>query len=144
MFRISKRLNYGLKLLVALAREDDNKHLATAKLAESLEIPLPFLHQIGHVLMQSGLVKALPGPRGGLRLGKPASSISILEIVETLEGTIDLDPGAKLAGTPNEVLFEGQPFWKGLQAVIIHHLGEITLEQLSANSDFPVELPLNK
>ncbi len=68
MFRISRRLDYGVQLMVALANEDKNTPKPTAQLAESLNIPLPFLHQIGHTLMQAGLIKASPGPRGGLRL----------------------------------------------------------------------------
>ena len=65
MFRISRRLDYGIQLMVALAKEENNHPKPTAQLSKALDIPLPFLHQIGHTLMQSGFIKASPGPKGG-------------------------------------------------------------------------------
>ena len=67
MFRISRRLDYGLQLMIALAGEPENRAQATATLAEKLQIPLPFLHQIGRSLIQGRLIKATPGPHRGLR-----------------------------------------------------------------------------
>ena len=78
MFRISRRLDYGVQLMVALAAEDENRPIPTAALAEKLEIPLPFLHQIAHTLMQSGLIKASPGPRGGLVVLRSAAKSSLV------------------------------------------------------------------
>ncbi len=88
MFRISRKLDYGIKLMVALAKEFDGTPIPTAKLSKTLEIPLPFLHQIGHSLMQAGLIKATPGPRGGIRLNKAPDEISVLDVTESLEGKI--------------------------------------------------------
>lgn len=127
MFRISRRLDYGLQLMVALAAETDNRAQSTASLAEKLQIPLPFLHQIGHTLMQAGVIKATPGPRGGLRLNQPADSITVLDIVETLEGKVDVNPQAddETPAGPNQVV------WSGLQATIVQQLSTITLSQLN-------------
>lgn len=127
MFRISRRLDYGLQLMVALAAETNNHAQSTASLAEKLQIPLPFLHQIGHTLMQAGVIKATPGPRGGLRLNQPADAITVLDIVETLEGKVDVNPLAddeKPVG-PNQVV------WSDVQAVIVQQLSSITLSQLN-------------
>src|ERR1700690_3782929 len=99
MFRISRRLDYGLQLMIALAQEPDNHPQSTASLAEKLEMPLPFLHQIAHTLMQAGLIKASPGPRGGLRLSRPAENITALHITESLEGPITLNPCGDLDDT---------------------------------------------
>src|SRR5512140_2589228 len=93
MFRISRRLDYGLQLMIALAQEPDNRPQATAILSEKLQIPLPFLHQIGRSLIQGRLIKATPGPHGGLRLNMPAEEITLLQIVETLEGPVCISPG---------------------------------------------------
>src|SRR5512133_1311183 len=100
MFRISRRLDYGLQLMSALAAEPENRSQATAVLAETLQIPLPFLHQIGRSLIQGGLIKATPGPHGGLRLNLPADDITLLQIVETLEGPVCISPS--LDGEPCE------------------------------------------
>lgn len=130
MFRISRRLDYGLQLMIALAGEDNERAVPTAALAERLNIPLPFLHQIGHSLMQSGLIKASPGPRGGLRLRLPANEISVLSIVETLEGPICMSSGQE--GCPS------QPLWSDLQNSIVEYLSSIHLDMLVEGSTAPL------
>ena len=146
MFRISKRLDYGLQLMVALARETESRLLATATLSERLNIPLPFLHQIGHVLMQAGLIKALPGPKGGLRLSRSAGSITVLNVVEAIEGNVELNPNPMNINRTNR---DGgdtiAPVWEDLQSKILNYLDGITLEQLLAVDLFQVKvLPISE
>ena len=43
MLKVSRKLNYGLQLMVALAFNKDNQSIVTSKYAEQLQIPLPFL-----------------------------------------------------------------------------------------------------
>lgn len=129
MFRISRRLDYGLQLLIALAAETEDRALSTASMAEKLQIPLPFLHQIGHSLMQAGLIKATPGPRGGLRLNQPAESITVRQIVETLEGKISLNPAQD--GSQQGISFASQLVWDELESRILDYLDCVRLAQLS-------------
>lgn len=138
MFRISRRLDYGLQLMIALAQESDNRAQATATLADKLQIPLPFLHQIGRSLIQGRLIKATPGPHGGLRLNVPAEDITLLQIVETLEGPVCLSPS--LEGDPADQS-EGclsHPVWNGLQEQLVNYLNNVHLSTLAAQS---VEIP---
>lgn len=132
MFRISRKLDYGIQLMVALAKEEGNKPIPTAKLSEILDIPLPFLHQIGHSLMQAGLINASPGPKGGIRLSQPPSDISVLEIAESLEGKICLNNCL----TDNDVCQNidectAQKMWATMQEQIKNFLGEINLSILA-------------
>jgi len=137
VFRISRRLDYGLQLMVKLAAEPDQAAQPTALMAERLQIPLPFLHQIGHTLMQSGLVKATPGPRGGLRLSRSASEITVLQIAEALEGNLVVNPCLDCA-TPcaRQEECTAQYMWGDLQQMITAYLGRINLQML-------VEAPLS-
>ncbi len=73
MFRVSRRLDYGLQLMTSLASDPENHSQPTAALATKLDMPLPFLHQIAHVLMQAGLIKATPGQKGGLQVEPTAA-----------------------------------------------------------------------
>jgi Rrf2 family protein len=117
--------------MVALAKEDNNLPKPTSKLAESLQIPLPFLHQIGHSLMQSGLIKATPGPKGGLKLNIPSEQISILTIAESLEGPICINDC--LESHSNCIQDENCPtknMWSMLQDQILDFLGSISLAGL--------------
>jgi Rrf2 family protein len=146
MFKISRRLDYGLQLMVSLADKEENKAQSTASLSKRLSIPLPFLHQIAHSLMQAGYIKATPGPHGGLRLNQPASNLTMLNIVEALEGPIALNP-CQECGSDCERQEEcsAQLIWNDLQTKITLHLDSITLEMLiqQANSISMFTLPIS-
>jgi Rrf2 family protein len=136
MFRISRRLDYGLHLMLALAEGKDNIPQSTASLSEKLQMPLPFMHQIAHALMQSGLIKATPGPRGGLRLNQSSSEISVLNIVEALEGPISLNPCLETEDCcPRQENCGAQPVWSNLQQKIVLHLECISLDSLLENQE---------
>ena len=130
MFRISRRLDYGLDLMIALAAAPDDTPRPTAFLAEKLNIPLPFLHQIGHSLMQAGLVKASPGPHGGLRINQPSNAVSVLTIIEILEGSICVNPGEPSAKDIDSGNCPTSFVWDDLQKSITRQLSTITIEKL--------------
>jgi Rrf2 family protein len=132
MFRISRRLDYGLQLMIALANDPENRPQSTASLADKLQIPLPFLHQIGHMLMQAGLIKASPGPHGGVRLNKPVESITVLQIVEVLEGPITLHPCPECNSSCARMdACSAQFTWTDLQDVVTNHLANVKLSSLA-------------
>jgi Rrf2 family protein len=118
--------------MIALAAEPDNRSQATAVLAEKLQIPLPFLHQIGRSLIQGRLIKATPGPHGGLRLNVAAQEISLLQIVETLEGPVCITPCLDGEACQRQDTCNTGSVWSGLQSTLINHLSAILLSELSA------------
>ena len=132
MFRISRKLDYGIQLMVALAKESEGRPIPTAKLSKMLDIPLPFLHQIGHSLMQAGLINASPGPRGGIKLSQSAEEISVLEIAESLEGKICINNCLSehdICQKMDECT--SQTMWATMQDQIISFLGGINLDILA-------------
>jgi Rrf2 family protein len=139
MFRVSRRLDYGLQLMIALAQEEKNLPKATALLSEKLHIPLPFLHQIGRSLIQGGLLKATPGPRGGLRLSQSSSEISLLQIIETLEGPVRITPEPNGNGNG----FASRAVWEAMQEQLIMHLDGITLNALANGENLDQAFSMN-
>lgn len=135
MFRISRRLDYGLQLMIALAQETENRAQATAVLAEKLQIPLPFLHQIGRSLIQGRLIKATPGPHGGLRLNTPAEDINLLQIVETLEGPVCISPCMDGEPCTRAENCMSNPVWTELQSRLVDHLRSVRLSALAAEAE---------
>jgi Rrf2 family cysteine metabolism transcriptional repressor len=140
MFRVSRRLDYGLQLMVALAQDEENRPQATALLADRLHIPLPFLHQIGRSLIQGGLIKATPGPRGGLRLHQDPAQITLLQIIETLEGPVRITPEPNNDG-------EGMvppAIWGDLQDVLVTYMEKVTLNSLASGRELnaPLAVPV--
>ena len=135
MFQISRRLDYGLQLMTALAAEPENRAQATAILAEKLQIPLPFLHQIGRSLIQGRLIKATPGPHGGLRLNVPAEEIMLLQIVETLEGPICITPCLDGEACQRQETCASNSVWSNLQSRLVDYLNSIRLSDLTLSEE---------
>ncbi len=84
----STKAEYGVRLLVALGRVGDDRPVPLAELAEAETLPLSYLEHLAAKLKAAGLIVSQRGARGGYRLGRPASQIEMLEVVEALEGRI--------------------------------------------------------
>lgn len=70
----------------ALQELHDAEKLSGSDLAERIDTTLPFLPQVLGPLVKSGWVESQPGPGGGYRLSVSLGGLSILEVVETVEG----------------------------------------------------------
>lgn len=86
--KLSTRGHYGLLAMVELARHHGQPPVSLSDIAQSGELPLPYLEQLFGSLRQAGLVEGTRGVRGGYRLTRPPSQISVGEVVRVLEGPI--------------------------------------------------------
>lgn len=85
--RLTARSEYGLLALVEIASGGDSPRSAR-ELSERWEIPAKFLEQLLAALKRAGVVRSVRGARGGYVLSSPAAEISVLAVVEALEGPI--------------------------------------------------------
>ena len=83
---LTKRGDYAVRAMLALARAPDDGPLSARRIADAMSIPVRFLPQVLTDLQRSALVEATPGRTGGYRLARPASSISLLDVIEAVEG----------------------------------------------------------
>jgi Rrf2 family iron-sulfur cluster assembly transcriptional regulator len=83
---LTRRGDYGIRAMIAIARAPRAEPISTPRIAESMAIPLCFLPQVMAELVRAGLVRSTGGRRGGYRLGRDAEAISLLEVIEALEG----------------------------------------------------------
>ena len=83
---LTRRADYGIRAMIAIARATPEVPLSTPRIADSMAIPVRFLPQVMADLARAGLVDSTGGRRGGYRLGRPASEISLLQVIEALEG----------------------------------------------------------
>jgi Rrf2 family protein len=89
LFRLSTKSSYGLRACLALACSSATQPLAVADLSRDNQIPRRYLEQILNALRHKGLVASTRGARGGYKLSRGPSSISIGEIVRAVEGEMD-------------------------------------------------------
>jgi Rrf2 family protein len=88
---ISRRTDYGVRVILDLATRPENEKTPTQDIAERQNIPGPFLAKIISQLAMSGLVITYRGAGGGVRLAGPASEISLLDVIEALDGPVKLN-----------------------------------------------------
>jgi Rrf2 family transcriptional regulator, cysteine metabolism repressor len=84
----STKAEYGIRLMVALGRRAHDRPVPLAELAEAETLPLSYLEHLAARLRGAGLISSQRGAHGGYRLGRAASEIDMLEVVEVLEGPI--------------------------------------------------------
>ena len=84
----STKAEYGVRVMVELARHDGDAPVPLAEIAETDGLPLAYLEHLVARLRRAELVVSRRGARGGYLLARPAADITMAEIVEALEGTI--------------------------------------------------------
>ncbi len=82
---LTKRSDYAIRAMLALTRCRDGL-LSSRRIAEEMQIPPRFLPQIMGDLTRAGLVEAHPGRAGGYRLAEKAEGVSLLRVIEAVEG----------------------------------------------------------
>jgi len=86
--RLTRASSYALHAMVHIAAKKPDTPLASHEIAQVHKIPERFLLKVLKPLVSAGLLLSVKGPRGGYRLAKPAKEISMLDVVEAVEGPI--------------------------------------------------------
>ena len=84
----SAKAEYGVRLMVELARQDGEAPVSLKALAEAEELPYSYLEHVVAKLRKAALLESSRGAHGGYRLARPAAEISMDEVVGALEGAI--------------------------------------------------------
>ncbi len=84
---LSNTCKYAIRAVLYLAiHEKENEKIGIKKISKDLEMPTPFLGKILQVLSKNKLLSSTKGPHGGFSLGKDANKVSLLDIVEIIDG----------------------------------------------------------
>jgi Rrf2 family transcriptional regulator, cysteine metabolism repressor len=84
----STKAEYGVRVMVALARRDGEAPISLAEIADDDGLPLAYLEHLVARLRKAELVDSRRGARGGYLLARPADEITMAEVVAALEGSI--------------------------------------------------------
>lgn len=87
MISVTSKSRYAVLALAELAGAGD-RPVPIATIAERREMPVQFLEQLFATLRRSGLLVSQRGVGGGYRLARPAEEITVLEVVQALDGRI--------------------------------------------------------
>lgn len=123
---LGRRADYALRAALDLAIHDENRR-KSREIGEEMDVPITFLPQIMAELVRAGLVDSHAGPKGGYVLTRPAGDVSLLEVIEAVEG----DPVSK------ECVLRGGPCrWADICAIHVpwFRAQQAMLDQLDAMS----------
>jgi Rrf2 family protein len=91
MISITSKSPYAVKALVELHRCGDCGPVPIAELARRGEIPVQFLEQLFATLRRAGVLRSQRGIKGGYTFARPSNEITVLEVVELLDGAVGHD-----------------------------------------------------
>ncbi|HEC22053.1 MAG TPA: Rrf2 family transcriptional regulator [Chloroflexi bacterium] len=91
MLEITRQADYALRATIEVGKLPFGERAPTAAIAARQKIPLPFLAKIVSQLVVRGVLQATRGASGGVSLARPPEEITMLEIVEAIDGPITLN-----------------------------------------------------
>lgn len=89
--QITRQADYAVRAVEYLSRLEADQRAATSQIAQEQRIPPSFLAKIVSQLSVAGLLQTSRGARGGVSLARPPEQISLLEVVEAIDGPILLN-----------------------------------------------------
>jgi Rrf2 family protein len=135
--QLTKRTDYAIRACLYLASNGRAGPASSRRIAEHMDIPERFLPRVLADLSEAGIVEAKIGRSGGYRLQRSPDRLSILELIETVEGasrssTCVLRQRACDASRPCAF----HPVWEEAQTAFIDVLATTTLTDLAAADRF--------
>jgi Rrf2 family protein len=91
MISITSKSPYAVLALTELARSSAGQPVPIAEIARRRDVPAQFLEQLFAVLRRAGIISSQRGVRGGYRFAREPSTVTVLEVVELLDGPLGRD-----------------------------------------------------
>ncbi|HLP03467.1 MAG TPA: Rrf2 family transcriptional regulator [Opitutaceae bacterium] len=91
MISIGRHTDYAARLILHLAALGDDVQVTIREVAAERLLPMPFVRRLISQLTKAKILTAVRGAGGGIRLARPAAEISLLDIVDAMEGGVSLN-----------------------------------------------------
>ena len=122
--QITRQADYAVRAVLYLAQLGTDQRAATSQIAQEQKIPPSFLAKIVSQLSVAGILQTSRGARGGVSLARDPENISILEVVEAIDGPILLNEC--VSGNGSSCTFGDtcpmRPLWCDAQAELVNRL----------------------
>lgn len=136
----SRACEYALRALFEMARHPEQDNWTVQELARRVDIPAPFLAKTFQTLVKGKILISSKGRSGGFNFARKPVTISLLQVVEIIDGTSlaqDCALGLPSCSETNPCPFH--PHWKGMRETIIAALRSESLVQVAGKKDTPVK-----
>jgi len=133
--QITRQADYAVRAVLYLARLGGSERAATSTVAEEQRIPPSFLAKIISQLSIAGLLHTSRGARGGVTLARPPREITLLEVIESIDGPIMLN---ECVGEDGDCSFDEdcplRSVWCDAQEALVKRLRGTNFQQLLERS----------
>lgn len=142
MFQVTRRVDYAMRIMIELGQLEPGDCLSARELSRKTAVTKAFLHKITSDLVKADLVRTYAGARGGVALAYPAQEISLLQIVEAVEGAFCINSCLiRPQECPRDVICPAHSVWGRLQNTLIDELRNITIGELALDAKVLKENP---
>ncbi|PKQ16031.1 MAG: AsnC family transcriptional regulator [Actinobacteria bacterium HGW-Actinobacteria-7] len=133
--RLTAKSEYGLLAVIDLACSFGSGPVSAREIAERREIPPRFLEQLFVALRRGGVVSAVRGARGGFVLTRDPAQITVLEVVESLEGSLETSvcDSERSSGCARSGACAAAPVWAKATAALRDVFATTSIAELAGN-----------
>lgn len=128
--RLTTRGRYAVTAMLDLALHYDRGPVSLAEIADRQGISQSYLEQLFARLRRNGLVDGLRGPGGGYKLGRPSTAISVADVIDAVNETVDATRCGGKRNCQGEQRCLTHDLWENLSNQIRDFLGSVSLDQL--------------
>lgn len=145
MLRINRQTDYAVRVILALAKQGESVRLSSAEIQRQMLIPRALMPRIVAQLARAELLNTFPGRDGGLMLPRPASQITLRDVVEAFEGPILLSECLQTQ-SEDDCPFRSNcpvsPKWGRVRVAMLREMAAISFESLAQEAmGIPVKVP---
>ena len=131
--QITRQADYAVRAILYLAQVENNECVASSSVVKEQKIPSSFLAKIIAQLSIAGLLDTLRGAHGGVRLAREPRNITLLEVVEAIDGPIQLNICVESPGTcPLEPNCSVRMVWCDAQNELVTRLRNTNFAELAS------------
>jgi len=133
IMNVGRRVDYAIRALCYMAAQPPRRMIPRAEIQARQNVPPHFLSKILRALVGAGLLKSVPGARGGFQLGRAANQISVRAVYESVEGKLSLvscvdqrDAYCRFAPVCTQ-----RDIWRGAQQLLAKYLENISIGDIA-------------
>ncbi len=146
MFRLSRGAEYAVRGILYLSiTYSEEKVSVIEEISKAQDVPLPYMAKLFQSLARKGFVKSFKGQKGGFVLSKHPKDISLLDVIEAMEGPIFLNVCLIHDGyCPRDKVCPVHDVWGEAQRVFVDYLRKYNFERLAVSAEKKVRVSTGK
>ena len=141
--RLSKKADYALMAMKHLALRGDRASSSAREIAEQYDIPIELMAKVLQRLVRRGLLASHQGTRGGYRLGRPPTAISVADVIQAIDGPVRVTACSTTEGNCDQYAkcSVRDPLWR-VRERILAALDDCTIAELASDPIEPQSHPV--